>query len=122
MKKVDRIRGAILGAAVADAAGCPLHWIYDRERMESLLKTRFQSEFWPTSESLFYSLPAGAHCSNFDTTLVVLRALGENSGKFNPSILLKIPRSILDLNPLAKNHFKPEISGMLTRKRDEKNT
>jgi hypothetical protein len=52
----------------------------------------------------------------------VLRALGENGRKFNPSILLKIPRSILDLNPLVKNHFKLERSGMLTRKRDEKNT
>ena len=61
MKKVDRIAWAILGATVADAASRPLHWIYDREKMESLLKTRFQPEFWPTSESSFYTFPAGAH-------------------------------------------------------------
>ena len=39
MKKVDRIAWAILGATVADAASRPLHWIYDREKMVSLLKT-----------------------------------------------------------------------------------
>ena len=89
MKKVQRIRGAILGAAVANAASRPLHWIYDREKIESLLKTGFQPEFWPTSESPFYTLPTGAHSSYFDTTVVMLRVLGENGGTFNPSIFLK---------------------------------
>jgi hypothetical protein len=45
MKKVQRIHGAILGATVADVASRPLHWICDREKMESLLKTVFQPEF-----------------------------------------------------------------------------
>jgi len=45
MKKLERIRGAILGAAVADAASRPLHWIYDREKMESLLKKDFSQSF-----------------------------------------------------------------------------
>ena len=41
MKKVDRICGAILGAAVADAVSRPFHWNLDRERMESLYKQDF---------------------------------------------------------------------------------
>ena len=120
MKKLERIRGAILGAAVADAASRPLHWIYDREKMESLLKTGFQPEFWPTSESPFYTLPTGAHSSYFDTTVVMLRALGENGGKFNPSIFLKKAEEHFGLNSAYEDSFQARKKRYADAKRDEK--
>ncbi len=120
MKKVQRIRGAILGAAVADAASRPLHWIYDPEKMESLLKTGFQPEFWPTSESPFYTLPTGAHSSYFDTTVVMLRALGENGGKFNPSIFLKKAEEHFGLNSAYEDSFQARKKRYADAKRDEK--
>lgn len=80
MKRNDRIRGAMLGAAIADAATRPLHWIYDRERLEQLLANNSTPEFWPQSESPFYTLPTGAHSSYFDVSLVMLRALAQTGG------------------------------------------
>ena len=106
MKKVEQIRGAIFGAAVDDAASRTLYWIYDREKMVSLLKTKFQPEFWPISEAPFYTLPTGAHSSYFDTILVVLRARRENSGEFDASIAFAKAEEHFGLNSIYKESFQ----------------
>merc|ERR1719400_2954651 len=56
---------SLLGAAVADAASRPLHWVYDMTLMEELMKDGKDAEFWPESMSPFYTLPTGARsCYN----------------------------------------------------------
>lgn len=54
-----RAKAAVLGAIVADAATMPLHWIYDIEKMNTLLADAGRSaanpEFYPTPSCPFYN-------------------------------------------------------------------
>jgi len=54
-----RAKAAVLGAIVADAATMPLHWIYDIEKINSLLaqagRTAANPEFYPTPSCPFYN-------------------------------------------------------------------
>ena len=59
MKILQNSRAILLGAAVADAAARPLHWIYDTEKIQKLICGTANPEFWPKSESPFYNLPTG---------------------------------------------------------------
>jgi len=36
LSTIERKKGAIIGAAVADAASLGFHWLYDQERIKSL--------------------------------------------------------------------------------------
>ena len=54
-----RAAASLLGSCVADAASRPLHWVYDKEALASLLAERDHPEFWPESKSPFYTLPTG---------------------------------------------------------------
>ena len=51
-----RATNAILGAAVADAATRPLHWLYDLEKVKEAIETDGGGEaaFLPVSRSPFY--------------------------------------------------------------------
>jgi len=61
----EKAVSSILGAAVADAAARPLHWVYDMDHMNELMKDKKNPEFWPESRSPFYTLPTGARsCYN----------------------------------------------------------
>ncbi len=79
----QRIRGALLGAVVADAATRPLHWIYDAALLQALLEEREHPEFWPQSRSPFYTLPTGSVSAYADTTLLMLRTLEETDGELD---------------------------------------
>jgi len=89
MKILQNSRAILLGAAVADAAARPLHWIYDTEKIQKLICGTANPEFWPKSESPFYTLPTGANSTYFDLSLVILRSLNHNSGVFKPRIFME---------------------------------
>ncbi|CAL4197539.1 unnamed protein product [Meganyctiphanes norvegica] len=77
----SRASAAIIGAAVADAAARPLHWIYRREDMEVLLQQDKHPEFWPTSQSPFYTLPTGARSCYNHVVIAGLEAYIEAKGE-----------------------------------------
>ena len=89
MKIFQRSRAILLGAAVADAAARPLHWIYDTDEIQKLIGEKADPEFWPKSESPFYTLTTGANSAYFDLSLVMLRSLDQNSGVFEPRIFME---------------------------------
>ena len=53
MKIFQKSRAILLGAAVADAAARPLHWIYDTDEIQELIGAKADPEFWPKSEFKF---------------------------------------------------------------------
>jgi ADP-ribosylglycohydrolase len=69
-----RAVGAVIGAAVADAAARPLHWLYDRQILENLVQNS-DPAFWPVNASPFYSLPTGRRSCYNDLGLAMLRSL-----------------------------------------------
>eukprot|EP01031_Cornospumella_fuschlensis_P025290 gene25290-30539_t len=70
---------SILGAATADAAIRPFHWVYNRTILEETVGDKVEVEFWPTSMSPFYTLPTGHRSCYNDLSLAMLRALPENA-------------------------------------------
>ena len=82
-ERQQRVVGALVGAAVADAAATPLHWIYKRGDMETLLGTGRHPEFWPVSQSPFYSVPTGSRSCYNHVVEVGLVALVDNEGQIN---------------------------------------
>ena len=97
MKSLQKNRAILLGAAVADAAARPLHWIYDAQKLNKLTAGTTSLEFWPNSESPFYNLPTGSNSAYFDLTLVMLRSLQKNSGLFEPEIFMAVSYTHLTL-------------------------
>jgi hypothetical protein len=52
----ERARSAILGAFVADAATMPLHWIYDRDQLKSIIGDKASTpEFFNPPSCPFYN-------------------------------------------------------------------
>ena len=75
----DRSRrsvASILGACVADAAGRPLHWVYDPDALKRHLTGHEETpEFFPESKSPFYELPTGDNSCYADLALSTLETL-----------------------------------------------
>ena len=68
--------GALLGAAVADAASRPLHWVYDTEELKKAIRTDPEHpEFWAKSHSPFYTLETGDNSCYWDQAMAVMTAL-----------------------------------------------
>jgi len=79
---LERKLASLLGAAVADAASRPLHWIYDLDQLNKVIKSDpGHPEFWPQSHSPFYSLPTGENSCYWDEAEAVLSALKNMPGK-----------------------------------------
>ncbi|XP_078063971.1 selenoprotein J, partial [Mustelus asterias] len=77
----ERAMGAVIGSLVADAAGQPLHWIYDVNRLDGVLKGREDTpEFVDPGQGPFYRQPTGAQSGYGDQTLALLKALVEGKG------------------------------------------
>lgn len=52
----ERSKNGIVGAFVADAATMPLHWIYDREKLKSILGDKVSTpEFFNPPSCPFYN-------------------------------------------------------------------
>jgi len=77
----ERAVSSLLGAAVADAAARPLHWVYDMELMEELMKDGQDPDFWPESMSPFYTLPTGARSCYNHVVMAGLQAFVEADGE-----------------------------------------
>jgi len=75
--------GCLVGAAVADAASRPLHWIYDLPDLEKAIKADPERpEFVPKSKSPFYTLPTGENSCYFDQCFAVMTSI-RNQGQFD---------------------------------------
>jgi len=71
----------LLGAAVADAAARPLHWVYDMGDLNKYVRSNpDHPEFWPESKSPFYSLPTGENSCYWDQALAVMTSLRSSKG------------------------------------------
>jgi len=75
---------AVLGACVGDAAGRPLHWVYDMSALNRYLKDDGHGvdrtatpEFYPENRSPFYSLPTGENSCYWDISGAVLTAMAK---------------------------------------------
>ncbi|KAG5847365.1 hypothetical protein ANANG_G00125270 [Anguilla anguilla] len=77
---VDRAVGAIIGAAVADAAAQPLHWNYNLDKLKSILAQEPWPEFFPQSENPFYRRYTGQQSCYGDQAYVLLESLSECDG------------------------------------------
>ncbi|KAJ8270332.1 hypothetical protein GJAV_G00113110 [Gymnothorax javanicus] len=77
---VDRAVGAIIGAAVADAAAQPLHWNYNLDKLKSILAQEPCPEFFPRSANPFYRRDTGQQSCYGDQAFVLLESLSECSG------------------------------------------
>ncbi|KAJ1407023.1 ADP-ribosylation/Crystallin J1 [Ochromonadaceae sp. CCMP2298] len=74
---VQRAVGSIVGAAVADAATRPVHWVYDRSVIETVIGSSPTPEFWPTSLCPFYTLETGARSCYNDEAFAMLKAIAD---------------------------------------------
>lgn len=70
----QRSIAAVVGAAVGDAATRPLHWVYDRNQLESVVGDK-DPAFWPVNVSPFYSLPTGRRSCYNEVSYCMLRSL-----------------------------------------------
>lgn len=68
--------GCLVGAAIADAAARPLHWVYDLGQLDKAIASSPDTpEFWPESVSPFYTLPTGENSCYFDQAYAVMTSL-----------------------------------------------
>jgi len=87
---LDRKLGCLLGAAVADAASRPMHWVYDLGELNRAVKRDPEHpEFWPQSHSPFYSLPTGENSCYWDEAYAVLKTLNDNNYEKSDSFSLE---------------------------------
>ncbi|KAK9528033.1 hypothetical protein VZT92_014535 [Zoarces viviparus] len=85
----DRAIGAIIGAAAADAAAQPMHWIYDPDRLKEVLSDLEPCpEFRPQSANPFYRRTTGEQTCYGDQAYVLLESLSQ-CGDFNVEDLNK---------------------------------
>ncbi|KAF7665163.1 hypothetical protein LDENG_00152720 [Lucifuga dentata] len=85
----DRGIGAVIGAAVADAAAQPMHWIYNPDRLTEVLSDLEPCpEFRPQSVNPFYRRKTGEQTCYGDQAYVLLESLSE-CGDVNEEDLIK---------------------------------
>lgn len=77
---VDRAVGAIVGAAVADAAAQPLHWVYDLPKLQKILAQDPNPEFRSESANPFYRRQTGEQSCYGDQAYVLLESLSVCGG------------------------------------------
>ncbi|KAI1882683.1 hypothetical protein AGOR_G00237420 [Albula goreensis] len=76
----ERAVGAIVGAAVADAAAQPLHWNYNLDKLKAILAQVPCPEFHPQSANPFYRRDTGQQSCYGDQAYVLLESLAECGG------------------------------------------
>ncbi|KAK7094696.1 crystallin J1A-like [Littorina saxatilis] len=70
----------VVGALVADAAAQPLHWLYNEEKLKSIIGDKEEVEFWEPSQNPFYRIPVGRHTCYGDQAYVILKSLVDKKG------------------------------------------
>lgn len=85
-----RARGAVLGAAVGDAAAMGVQWIYDLDKLGALLAARREAEgadagleFYEPPQSPFFSYASGRSSPYGEGAAVLLRSLARENGAFD---------------------------------------
>lgn len=78
--KVDRALGCIIGTLVSDAAAMPLHWIYNYEKIDAVIKGLESCAFLTTSHSPFYDIPTGNNSCYCDEGFALLKSIHEAKG------------------------------------------
>ncbi len=85
----DRKRGAILGAAVADAASLGFHWLYDQDRISALapsapeFRAPTPSDYEGTMGFFAHANKSVGMCSQYgEQHLTMLQALLNNNGNY----------------------------------------
>ncbi|KAI3424161.1 hypothetical protein D9Q98_009520 [Chlorella vulgaris] len=84
-----RAKAAVLGALVADAATCPLHWIYDVEKVKGLLsgKGRLEApEFFPEPSCPFYKYDVGCLSPYGDEAFALLQYAASSAEVEGPGL------------------------------------
>lgn len=76
----DRAVGAVLGSFVADAAAVPLHWIYNQEKLDSILAGYGGCEFLDKNHCPFYNIATGSFSCYGDQAYCILEAMNEGDG------------------------------------------
>uniref|UniRef100_A0A3Q2Z3E7 Crystallin J1A-like n=1 Tax=Hippocampus comes TaxID=109280 RepID=A0A3Q2Z3E7_HIPCM len=77
----ERAIGAIVGAAVADAAAQPMHWIYNLDRLREVLADLEPTpEFRADSANPFYRRKTGEQTCYGDQAYVLLESLSQCGG------------------------------------------
>eukprot|EP00058_Branchiostoma_floridae_P023901 XP_002609391.1 hypothetical protein BRAFLDRAFT_124615 [Branchiostoma floridae] len=76
----ERAVGAIVGAAVADAAAQPLHWIYNLPKLDSIIAEEESPEFRQPSANPYYRIETGRNSCYGDQAYVILESLAECQG------------------------------------------
>jgi hypothetical protein len=92
----DRLRGAIWGQFVGDAAALGTHWIYDLEEMEKLFPGGVNGFENPHPGHYHYGKEPGDQTHYGDAALVLLESIA-NRGEFD---VTAFGRSFVD-------HFRP---------------
>lgn len=77
---VQRKVGAVIGAAVADAAAQPLHWIYDLQKLDTVIGDKEDFEFFTPSANPFYCIETGKQSCYGDQAYVILESLVDQKG------------------------------------------
>uniref|UniRef100_A0A1A8PU46 Selenoprotein J n=1 Tax=Nothobranchius rachovii TaxID=451742 RepID=A0A1A8PU46_9TELE len=78
LSAADRAIGAIVGAAAADAAAQPMHWIYDPDRLKEVLSDLEPCpEFRSESANPFYRRTTGEQTCYGDQAYVLLESLSQ---------------------------------------------
>lgn len=78
--ELDRRLGAIAGAALADAAAMPLHWIYDTSVIKAKLADGKDAAFFSPPSCPFYTYPEGENTPYGQQNRVILAAVAANKG------------------------------------------
>ncbi|XP_013413375.1 crystallin J1A [Lingula anatina] len=76
----QRKLGAIVGAAVADAASQPLHWNYDPVKLAGIIGDREEVEFWEPSANPYYCIETGRQSCYGDLAYVLLESFSHCKG------------------------------------------
>ncbi|XP_046577997.1 crystallin J1A-like [Haliotis rubra] len=76
----ERREAAVVGALVADAAIQPLHWIYNKDKLDDTIKDREDIEFWTPSANPFYCLETGLNSCYGDQSFIILKSLVQCQG------------------------------------------
>jgi len=69
-----RAVASVVGAAVADAATRPTHWVYDSSKLVKSIGEN-NPEFWPNNLSPFYSIDTGKRSCYNEESFVMLNSL-----------------------------------------------
>ena len=94
-----------LGATVADAAARPLHWVYDKKKLNSYIKGKKDIAFFKQNRSPFYSIKTGEVSVNpYPSQIVIPAALKTRAKRGCNAALPEL--MVWRLPPNAACHFE----------------